>query len=102
MSERRGPRKLGGALSRVAAQRAPQTLLAEVQAAWPAACGPAIAAKAEPVAERDGLVTIACAGGAWAQELEMMGDALLPRIAAGVGEGRVRRLRFTADLARHR
>jgi predicted nucleic acid-binding Zn ribbon protein len=96
------PRKLEGALDRLVSERAPQTLLAEVQGAWPAACGEAIAANSEPVAERDGTVTIACESGAWAQELELMSDELTRRVGAVVGEDRVRRLRFTADLARHR
>ena len=73
-----------------------------MQEAWPEACGAAIAANSEPVAERDGAVTIACASGAWAQELELMGDELRARIDALVGAERVLRLRFTADLARHR
>jgi len=99
---RSGPRRLGGALERLAAEAAPQTLLAEVQSAWPGACGAVIAANAEPVAERDGLVTIACENGIWAQELELMGDELRSRIEATVGADRVRGMRFTADLARHR
>ena len=99
---RRGPRKLGGALDRVVAQSAPQTLLAEVQAAWPEATGEAIAARSEPVTERAGVVTIACESGPWAQELELMGDLLRERIDAIVGADRVLGLRFTADLARHR
>ena len=96
------PRKLEGALERLVSERAPQTLLAEVQGTWPAACGEAIAANSEPVAERDGTVTVACASGPWAQELELMSDELTRRVGALVGEDRVRRLRFTADLARHR
>ena len=96
------PRRLEGALDRLVSDRAPQTLLAEVQGAWPAACGEAIAANSEPVAERDGTVTVACASGAWAQELELMGDELTARVGAIVGPDRVRRMRFTADLARHR
>ena len=97
-----GPRKLGGAFDRFVSERAPETLLAEVQAAWPAVCGPQIAARAEPVAERDGRVTIACESGAWAQELELMGDQLRTRIDAAIGADKVTGLRFTADLARHR
>jgi predicted nucleic acid-binding Zn ribbon protein len=97
-----GPRKLGGAFERFALERAPATLLAEVQAAWPAVCGPQIAARAEPVAERDGRVTIACESGVWAQELELMTDQLRARIDAAIGAERVSGLRFTADLARHR
>ncbi|MBA2524100.1 MAG: DUF721 domain-containing protein [Solirubrobacterales bacterium] len=105
-SSRRGgrgaPRKLGGALDRLVAEDRPQTLLAEVQAAWPLACGEAIAARSEPVSERAGKVTIACESGPWAQELELMGDLLRSRIEGLVGEGRVLSIRFTADLARHR
>ena len=67
-----GPRRLGSAFDRLIADQAPATLLAEVQTAWPEVCGPQIAARAEPVAERDGKVTIACESGAWAQELELM------------------------------
>ena len=79
-----------------------ETLLAEVQAAWPEACGAPIAARAEPVAERDGRVTIACESGAWAQELELMGDAVARADRRRVGADGVTGLRFTADLARHR
>jgi predicted nucleic acid-binding Zn ribbon protein len=98
----RSPRPLGESLARVLSERAPRTLLAEVQGAWPAAVGEQIAANSEPVSERDGVVSVACSGGAWAQELELMGDLLRERIEAIVGAGRVERLRFTADLARHR
>lgn len=101
-SGRNAPRRLGGALERVVAEGAPQTLLAAVQSAWPLACGEAIAARSEPVSERAGSVTIACESGPWAQELELMGDMLRSRIDDLVGEGRVLSLRFTADLARHR
>ena len=97
-----GPRRLGSAFERVIAEQAPATLLADVQTAWPGVCGPAIAARAEPVAERDGRVTVACESGAWAQELELMGDLLKERIDAAIGADRVTALRFTADLARHR
>jgi predicted nucleic acid-binding Zn ribbon protein len=96
------PRKLGSALEKLVAEQAPPTLLAEVQTAWPGVSGPQIAARAEPVAERDGKVTIACESGAWAQELELMGELLRERIDAVIGPDRVTGLRFTADLARHR
>ena len=100
--ERDGPRKLGGAFERFVSERAPQTLLAEVQSAWPAVGGPQISARSEPVSEREGRVTIACENGAWAQELELMSDELRARIDAAIGPGRVTALRFTADLSRHR
>ncbi len=99
---RRQPRPLGDSLARVLAEKAPRTLLAEVQAAWPSACGDAIAAASEPVSERDGTVTIACRSGAWAQELELMQEPLTERLEARIGAGRLAGLRFTADLSRHR
>lgn len=98
----RMPRKLSGALERVVEEEAPATLLATVQRAWPSACGAAIAARAEPVAERSGTVTIACESGTWAQELELMANQLRARLDERIGAGRVVALRFTADLARHR
>lgn len=97
-----GPRRLSDSLAEVLAERAPRTLLGDVQGAWRTACGEAIAACSEPVAERDGRVTIACESGAWAQELELMSDTVLARLEAVVGEGRISALRFTADLERHR
>lgn len=97
-----GPRKLGESIAKVVSTRAPRTLLADVQTAWPRVCGTTIAAASEPVAERDGRVTIACSSGAWAQELELMADVLRARLETVVGENRIRSLRFTADLSRHR
>lgn len=102
MSSPRGPRRLGAALPRVVDRAAPRTLLGQVQTAWPEVSGPQISANAEPVAERNGVITIACASGAWAQELELMGDLLRARIESVVGEDRLTGLRFTADLSRHR
>lgn len=96
------PRRIGDSLKGLIAAQAPQTLLADVQAAWPEACGAAIAASSEPVSERQGLVTIACESGAWAQELELMQETLRPRLEAIVGEQRISGFRFTADLSRHR
>jgi len=96
------PRKLGGALEHLISEQSPQTLLAVVQGAWLKACGPAIAANSEPVSERDGVVTVACENGMWAQELELMGEELKPRIEALIGPDRIRGWRFTADLSRHR
>jgi predicted nucleic acid-binding Zn ribbon protein len=98
----RGPRQLGDALGRVVETSFPRTLLADVQVAWPGIVGDVVAARSEPVAERDGRVTIACESGPWAQELEMMGEMLFGRLAAEVGEERLSALRFTADLSRHR
>ena len=59
------PRRIADPLARVVREQAPRTLLAQIQVAWPDAAGPAIAAASEPVAERQGRVTIACVVPPW-------------------------------------
>jgi predicted nucleic acid-binding Zn ribbon protein len=51
-----------------------------VQASWAAVVGPAIAAEAEPVGERAGVLTVACRSAAWAHELQLLGPDLLVRL----------------------
>ena len=108
MNPRRGeqgpPRSLAAALEAVRSEVAPQTLLAAVQEAWPAAAGSLAAAQGDPVNERDGVVTIACRSATWAQELDLMGPVLLEKLRDGLdseayGEA-LQGLRFTADGAR--
>jgi predicted nucleic acid-binding Zn ribbon protein len=92
---RRAPRPLSAALAAVAGEAAPATLLAGVQSAWRGVAGEVVAAEAEPASERDGIVTIACRSGVWAQELDLLADDLLERLnAALAGDARVRGLRF--------
>lgn len=98
---RRVPRSLGDALREVRADAAPETLLAAVQSHWRAAAGEQVAAESEPVAERDGVVTIACRTATWAQELDLLQDELLERLNQALESPRVSALRFTADAARH-
>ena len=101
---RLAPRRVGHALDRLAADLAPATTLARVQASWPSAVGPAIAAEAEPVAEREGVVTVACKSAVWAQELDLLGPDLVGRLNASLGaaggDGPVRRLRTVAGRTR--
>jgi predicted nucleic acid-binding Zn ribbon protein len=59
-----------------------------VQACWPAAVGPAIAAEAEPVGERGGVLTVACRSAVWAQELQLLGPDLLGRLNEALGGAR--------------
>lgn len=101
----RPPKRLGEALGRVRSEAAPATLLAAVQGAWPQVAGEAVSLEAQPVSERDGVVTITCRSSTWAQELDLMAPQLLERLQAALpasaGEGGLRGLRFTADAARH-
>ena len=70
--------------------------------------GDAVVAQAEPVSERDGVVTVACRSGTWAQELDLLQADILERLNRALEEwtsegsgAPVRGLRFTADAARH-
>ncbi|HEX2070838.1 MAG TPA: DciA family protein [Thermoleophilaceae bacterium] len=83
---RRSPRPLAVALEQLGHEARPPTLLARVQAAWAEVVGPAIAAEAQPVRERDGIVTVACRSAAWASELELLAPELLERLAAALGD----------------
>jgi predicted nucleic acid-binding Zn ribbon protein len=90
---RAAPRSLSVALERLSSSLAPATTLARVQEAWERATGPAIAAAARPTAEREGVLTVSCEAAVWAQELDLMAGALVPRLNAELGEQAIRELR---------
>jgi predicted nucleic acid-binding Zn ribbon protein len=90
---RRGPRPLATALHRLTAELAPATLLAEVQRAWEQAAGDAFAAQSQPVAERDGTVTVACSSSVWAQELDLLSERVVERLNEALGRPAVKGLR---------
>ena len=85
-----------GALTILADELAPETVLADVQRVWAEVVGPAIAAQALPTAERGGVVTISCSASVWAQELDLMSVQIIERLNAAVGSGRISRLRCIA------
>ena len=90
---RRGPRPVGLALDAVTGSLAPATLLAEVQRVWPQVAGERFARAAEPVAERDGVVTVACESAVWAQELDLLSERVIQAVNEAIGRPAVRRLR---------
>jgi predicted nucleic acid-binding Zn ribbon protein len=90
---RRAPRPLGSALDRLTTQLAPATLLAEVQRAWAAAAGDAVAAQCVPDGERDGVVSVACASAVWAQELDLLSERVVERLNRELGRPAVKALR---------
>ncbi len=90
---RRGPRPLTFALDALRDELAPQTLLAEVQRVWPEAVGAAVAAEAQPLSERNGVLTISCSASVWAQELDLMGPVLVERLNGHLRAGQIARLR---------
>lgn len=84
------------ALDSLRDELAPETLLASVQRAWPAAVGEAISAEATPTSERGGVVTVSCSASVWAQELDLMGPTIVGRLNDLLESGRVERLRCVA------
>ena len=99
---RRSPRRLALALEGVREELAPQTLLADVQAAWPGAVGASIAAQAAPIAERAGVLTVSCAASVWAQELDLMASAIIERLNQALDGKPVVRLRCVTTPAARR
>jgi predicted nucleic acid-binding Zn ribbon protein len=93
---RRSPRPVGTALDVIRDELAPATLLAEAQRAWPEVVGPAIAAEAQPTADRGGVLTVSCSASVWAQELDLMGPAIVERLNRALESGSVTRLRCVA------
>jgi predicted nucleic acid-binding Zn ribbon protein len=105
-SYRRSPRPLALVLDPIRDELEPDSLLAEVQRAWRAAVGAAIAGEAQPTAERAGVVTVSCSASVWAQELDLMAPAIIERLngllrsGRSGASGRVSRLRCVATPPR--
>jgi predicted nucleic acid-binding Zn ribbon protein len=96
---RRSPRPVTLALEEVQGALAPDTLLAEAQAAWRAAVGEAIADQARPVSERGGVLTIACSASVWAQELDLMSASIIERLNGALGGSQITRIRCVTTPA---
>ena len=99
---RPGPRPLSNAHDNVLPDVAPATLLAQVQAAWKEVAGDRMAEAATPVSERDGVVTVACESGVWAQELDLLTPDLLARLETALGGPSAKKLRFVVGSAPNR
>jgi predicted nucleic acid-binding Zn ribbon protein len=97
---RRGPRPVAVALDDLTAAIAPATVLAAVQRAWAQAAGDTFARHTEPVAERDGVVVVACESAVWAQELDLLSERVVAGLNEAIGRPAVRRLRPQAARAR--
>lgn len=93
---RRSPRPLRFAFEAIRDELAPETLLADVQRAWPEAVGASVAAEAQPTAERGGVLTVSCSASVWAQELDLMAPTILERLNELLRGGQIARLRCVA------
>jgi predicted nucleic acid-binding Zn ribbon protein len=80
------PRPASHAIRAAIDGAAPQTGLAAAQTVWADAVGPTIAAEAEPISERDGVLTVRCATATWAEELSLMEPELLDRLRERLGD----------------
>jgi predicted nucleic acid-binding Zn ribbon protein len=94
LTRRRVPRPARDAFRAARELAAPRTGLAAVQAAWSGALGERLALAAQPVAARDGKVTVECVDGIWAHELDLMQETLLERLREALGEQAPEGLRF--------
>ena len=98
MMGRRAPRRLSAAVGEALELVAPVTPLAAIQRTWAGAVGEAVAREATPVAERSGVITVACSSATWAQELDLLSDQILDRLRSELPDGVVvDELRFTAS-----
>ncbi|HEX8123525.1 MAG TPA: DUF721 domain-containing protein [Solirubrobacteraceae bacterium] len=102
MNWRRAPVPLAGAVEQLAARLEPLTPLSAVRRAWPEVAGEVVAAEAQPVSERAGVVTIQCRSAVWAQELTLLAPDLTARLNEALGAPRVTELRCTAAPRRSR
>jgi predicted nucleic acid-binding Zn ribbon protein len=94
---RRSPRPMADLVRQAVGRAEPATLLAMVQTAWAPAVGEKIAKEATPVAEREGVVTVACRSATWANELELMGPEIAQKLRAELpSSADLRGFRFSA------
>ena len=77
----------------------PLSTLGAAQRCWAQAVGPAIAASAQPVAEREGVLHVACHDAVWAHELELMGPALIDALNAVIGREALSSMRVRTDAS---
>jgi predicted nucleic acid-binding Zn ribbon protein len=97
----RDPQLLGGLVSRMAADRGWTEKLngGQVFSRWSALVGSDVAEHAEPISLTDGELTVQADSTAWATQLRLLQRQLLAKIAAGVGNGVVKRLKVAGPSA---
>lgn len=100
-ADSRDPQKFGALLGKIAAERGWHSQLAngEVFGRWTAIVGAEIAEHAKPLTLRDGELTVQASSTAWATQLRLLQRQLLAKIAKGVGDGVVKRLKVHGPAA---
>lgn len=97
---RRAPRAAGDLIRDLADSLAPATTLGAVQRVWEDAVGAGFAPHARPTAEAAGKLTVTCSSAVWAQELDLMSQAVIARLDELLGPGRITALRCQSVPAR--
>ena len=99
---RRPPGRVGDALRQVVQRIDPDRRLAvyRLWTFWDEEVGPAVAARAEPAAFRDGVLSVRVAGAAWMQELQFMKEELRQRLNQRLGGEPIRDIYFVSGAVR--
>jgi predicted nucleic acid-binding Zn ribbon protein len=97
----RDPQPLGRLVSRLSAERgwASQLANGQVFGQWARLVGDEVAEHAQPVALKDGELTVRASSTAWATQLRLLQGQLLTKIAVAVGHGVVKRMRIHGPTA---
>jgi predicted nucleic acid-binding Zn ribbon protein len=99
--DERDPQPLGRLAARLVTDRGWNAKLAggQVFDRWARIVGPDVAEHSRPVRLEDGVLTVQAASTAWATQLRLLQQQLLAKIAAGVGNGVVARLKVQGPAA---
>ena len=99
--DERDPQPLGRLAARLATDRGWNARLAGGQlfGRWARIVGEEVAEHVTPVSLDDGVLTVRAASTAWATQLRLLQRQLLVRIAAGVGDGVVTRIKVQGPAA---
>lgn len=97
----RDPQSLGRLASRIARDHGWTDRLAggQVFAKWPQMVGEDVAEHTQPVALKDGELTVQAQSTAWATQLRLLQRQILQRISDGVGRDVVRRIKVQGPAA---
>ncbi|GAB2739866.1 hypothetical protein GCM10027174_11500 [Salinifilum aidingensis] len=100
-SDDRDPQALGRLASRLVSERGWGDRIAggRVFAGWAGLVGEDVAAHTQPVSLQDGVLTVRAESTAWATQLRLLQRQLLGRIADGVGQDVVRKIRVQGPAA---
>lgn len=100
-TDERDPQSLGRVASRIVADQGWAERLAggQVFGRWAALVGGEIAEHTKPVALQEGVLTVQAQSTAWATQLRLLQRQIVQRIADGLGQGVVRRIKVQGPAA---